>query len=79
MDLNEIRKRIDNIDDQILSLFLQRMECAEEVAEYKKEHGIPILNEAREQEILDDVEKKAGDKGSYARQLFSTLIELSKN
>ena len=35
MDLNEIRKRIDNIDDQILSLFLQRMECAEEVAEYK--------------------------------------------
>ncbi len=78
MDLNEIRKRIDNIDDQILSLFLQRMECAEEVAEYKKEHGIPILNEAREREILDDVEKKAGDKGSYARRLFETLIELSK-
>jgi len=78
MDLNQIRKRIDEIDDEMLSLFLERMECAEEVAEYKKANGLPILNRAREREILSKVREKAGDKELYAHQLFSTLMELSK-
>ena len=78
MDLNQIRKRIDEIDDEMLSLFLERMECAEEVAEYKKANGLPILNRAREREILSKVSEKAGGKELYAHQLFSTLMELSK-
>ena len=78
MELNEIRDRIDQIDDRILSLFLERMECAEEVAKYKKANNLPILNKTREREILAEVQEKAGDKALYAHQLFSTLMELSK-
>ena len=52
MELSEIRTRIDAVDEQLLKLFLERMELSEEVGRYKNEHHIPILNKAREDEIL---------------------------
>ncbi len=77
-DLSEIRKDINRIDDELIKLFSQRMECAKEVGRYKKERGIPVLNEQREREILDDVAKKGGEYGNAARLLFSNLMELSR-
>ena len=44
MELSEIREKIDAVDDQLLDLFLQRMDLSEEVAAYKNEHHLPILN-----------------------------------
>lgn len=58
-DLSEIRKDIDKIDSQLLELFKARMDCAKEVGRYKKANDIPILNQQREDEILDEVEKRA--------------------
>ena len=48
MELSEIRTKIDAVDDQLLQLFLERMDLAEEVAAYKNEHHLPILNKQRE-------------------------------
>lgn len=79
MELSEIREKIDAVDDQLLELFLQRMDLAEEVAVYKNEHNQPILNKAREREILAKVMEKAGDREQYAHHLFSTLMELSRS
>ena len=44
MELSEIREKINAVDAQLLELFLQRMDLAEEVAAYKNEHNLPILN-----------------------------------
>ena len=80
MELNELRNEINQIDDEILNLFLRRMDVAEQVADYKRDHNLPILQPAREREILKKVADKAGpDKSGYARVLFSMLIELSKS
>ena len=79
MELSEIRTRIDAVDDQLLKLFLERMELAEEVAAYKNEHHLPILNKQRECEILAKVTAKAGDKERYAYHLYSTLFELARS
>ena len=79
MDLSEIREKINLVDDQLLDLFLQRMDLAEEVAAYKNEHNQPILNKTREREILAKVMEKAGDREQYAYHLFSTLMELSRS
>ena len=79
MELSEIRTRIDAVDDQLLKLFLERMELAEEVAAYKSEHHLPILNKQREREILAKVTAKAGDKERYAYHLYSTLFELARS
>ena len=80
MDLNELRQQINCIDDELLSLFTRRMELASQVADYKREHNLPILQPAREREILKNAAEKAGPElGGYARVLFSMLMELSKS
>ena len=79
MELSEIRGQIDAIDDQMLSLFLERMRLAEEVAACKKENHLPILNRQREREILAKVTERAGDKERYAYHLYSTLFELARS
>ncbi len=79
MELSEIRARIDAVDDQLLDLFLKRMALSEEVADYKNQHNLPILNRTREREILAKVTEKAGDKERYAYHLYSTLFELARS
>lgn len=77
-DLGEIRIEIDKIDTELIELFKKRMDCAKAVGIYKKENNIPVLNENRENEILDNVEEKGGEYGSHARLLFSNIMELSR-
>ena len=79
MELSEIRTKIDAVDDQLLDLFLERMHLSEEVAAYKNEHRLPILNKERERAILAKVTEKSGDKERYAYHLFSTLFELARS
>lgn len=78
MELDEIRHKIDSIDKELIELFKQRMDCAEQVGLYKKEHNLPILNEKREQEILDSIGKKGGKYGYASQLLFSNIMELSR-
>ena len=79
MELSEIRTKIDAVDDQLLDLFLERMALSEQVAEYKNERHLPILNKQRERDILARVTEKAGEKERYVFHLFSTLFELGRS
>ena len=80
MELNELRNEINQIDGEILNLFLRRMDVAGQVADYKKANGLPIYQPQREREILKNAAAKAGpEMGGYARVLFSMLMELSKS
>lgn len=51
-NLEEIRKEISAIDEEMAKLFERRMIACRDVAEYKKEHALPVLDAAREAEIL---------------------------
>ena len=80
MDLTEYRKEIDKIDDEILTLFLKRMEVASKVADFKKENGLSTVQKGREREILQRVSEKSGAlMEDYSRILFATLMDLSKS
>lgn len=78
MDLIELRKQIDEIDEQLINLLLKRMELSKGVAQYKFERGIPVLNTKREQEILDNVAEKCGAQGEAIKTIFSTTMEASR-
>lgn len=78
MELSDIRRRIDQVDDEILSLFLQRMDLSEAVAAYKKEHQVPIWNKTREREILSRMAEKAGSRERYVYPLYTTLFQLAR-
>ena len=80
MDIHELRGEIDKIDDELVKLFTQRMDVAAQIADYKKEHNLPILVPAREREKLADVAQKAGpEMANYTRVLYSMLFELSRS
>ncbi|MDE6013641.1 MAG: chorismate mutase [Anaeroplasmataceae bacterium] len=50
--LEEARVKIDEIDSGLRDLFVKRMQVVIDVAKYKKENGLPILNEERELEVI---------------------------
>ncbi len=85
MDLSQIREDIDRIDSQLVPLLCERLGCSEKVAEYKAQNGIPVLNEKREQEVVDAVAAASDrldvDGRGYGRAnslVYSTVMEVSR-
>ena len=78
--LEENRVNIDRIDMELTHLIEERMETAGQIAAYKKEHGLPVLDAARERSKLLQV---AGMSGDLFRddilQLYGVILELSRS
>jgi 4-amino-4-deoxychorismate mutase len=49
--LGKFRERLDPIDEQIARLLGERFQICREVAEYKSEHGIPMMQPERVAEV----------------------------
>ena len=52
-NLEKARKEIGEIDKNIAILFERRMQEAKRVALYKKEHGLPVVDSAREESLIE--------------------------
>ena len=79
LDLNKLREEINETDRQIVELFRKRMDIAANVAEYKKERGLPVLDAARERALLEKISDMAGEEfDGYARTLYRTMLDVSK-
>ncbi len=59
--LTKARNEINEIDAQMAELFVRRMRAAAEVAAYKKEHALPILDAAREEQVVQNNAKLVED------------------
>ena len=78
-DIKEIRKEINGIDEELVKLFRRRLEIVEDVAKSKRERRAPVLDPAREREILYRVAGEVGPEyENGARLLFSTLFGISQ-
>jgi chorismate mutase len=55
-DLEDLRKRIDLLDESLVRLLNARAACALEIGRLKREMGIPIYQPAREAEVLKNVQ-----------------------
>ncbi len=51
--LEEARKIINEVDSKMAELFVKRMKAVETVFEYKKEFGLPILDQSREDAVIE--------------------------
>ena len=78
--LEELRVRLDEIDDQIVNLYEQRMEICAHVGEYKIQTGKMVLDRQREKEKLENVAGKASNpfnkKG--VTELYEQLMSMSR-
>ena len=80
MDLQTYRKQLDEIDEQLVSLFQQRMNISSDIAAYKKEHNIPVLDASREREKLSAVcARVTPELRNYTSVLYSSIFELSRS
>ena len=80
MELSDYRKRLDEIDEEILHLFSERMDIAVEIASWKQENSLPVLDARREKEKLQRIEEMSDPELSdYSFTLFSMLMELSRS
>lgn len=80
MDIKDLRNEIDSIDRQLVKLFTDRMKIAEQVADYKRANNLPVLDAERERQLLNKVSDLAGEEfETYARVLFTTIMDLSKS
>ena len=80
MVLQEIRNRIDAIDDELVQLFARRMDCSREVALAKQQSARPIRDHARERAIVNRLTAAAGDGlAPYVRALYAQIFDLSRS
>ncbi len=80
MDLSDYRKELDRIDEKMLSLFTERMQLSSEIAEYKRENSLPVLDLRREREKLARIEEMSPTEYSdYCFTLFSMIMALSRS
>ena len=78
-DLNELRGKLDDIDNSILDLFEERIATCREIGNIKRETGTDVYVPAREEEKLQKVKELAGfESRPYVETLFKTLMDLSK-
>lgn len=81
MDLQELRQQINEIDAELVPLFLKRMGVSLEVAKYKQAHNKPVLDKTRERELLKKVSEMTDDAdlSLYTRLLYSEIMGLSRS
>ncbi|MDP4118640.1 MAG: chorismate mutase [Bacillota bacterium] len=80
MDLSQIRKEIDEIDESLVKLFEKRMQTVRKVAEYKAEKGMAVMNSKREREIINSLTGKVSPElVTYTKILYNTLFDVSRS
>ena len=78
--IHELRKQIDELDNQLMNLLAKRMRVCREIGQYKKEHNMTVLQHLRYSEILD----KRGAQGAlcgmgadFVKKIFESVHEES--
>lgn len=51
-DISNMRAEIDSIDEKLVELFEKRMETVLEIAEYKRNNNMDVLDCSRENEVI---------------------------
>lgn len=78
--IHELRKQIDEIDNQLMELLAKRMRVCREIGQYKKEHNMTVLQTVR----YNEIQNKRGAQGTlcgmdpdFVRKVFEEIHEES--
>lgn len=80
MDIQDMRTKIDEIDDEIMQLIISRMKTCGEIAAHKKENNLPLYDSSNPQEKLKTIMESTDDSlRSYAYMMYSFLFDLGQS
>jgi chorismate mutase len=80
--MNELRAKIDVLDDALLEILGKRMDISRQMGKTKKENNVQVFQSNRWEQILAEVEKKAAEKGlskEFIEKTFKAIHEESIN
>ena len=78
--LDNLRKNIDNIDEQLVELITKRIEIVKKIGEFKKQNNLPIVDKNRFENVLEKVEKTAIQQGlspDFVKELYEVIHKYS--
>ena len=80
-DLEDLRKRIDLLDQSLVKLLNARAACALEIGRLKREMKMAIYQPAREAEVLQNVERANLGPLDHAamKRLFERIIDEARH
>ena len=78
--LQEYRKEIEEIDQQLFELLCKRMNVSSKIGQYKKEANLPIFDAKREEELKEKNLLHVEEKYRFAcSEVFELILKLSKD
>ena len=75
-----LRQQIDRINDELLELLARRMRVSCEIGQYKKEHHMPVIQQTRYKELMEQLVKNGEDlgmSGDFIRTVLAAIHEES--
>ena len=79
-NIDELRVRIDEMDNELLDLLANRMKVVDEIGMYKKQNNITILQSGRWEKILEKVFEKGSKKdldNEFLEKVFKAIHQAS--
>ena len=79
--IDELRKAIDELDEEILNLLSKRKDFVRKVAKLKENLGLPVFDKRREEEILKSISNRAKQLGldvHSVSNIFGAIFQGSK-
>lgn len=78
--IEELRSKIDAIDDKIAALYLERQAVVREIGEEKAANRKAVADPSREKKIIARVTKQADESQKmYLKRVFETIMETSRS
>ncbi|HET9956539.1 MAG TPA: chorismate mutase [Polyangiaceae bacterium] len=80
IDLDGLRRAIDDVDRRLLDLVTERVRLVLAVGEYKRQHGLAVYDPERERRVLDRLSQAASPPldADTVRRVFERLIDESR-
>ncbi len=78
-EVDPLREEIDRLNEEILDKLRERVMVALRIGEAKRRHGLPVVDRAREERVLDHVDGLAAERGldpEAVRRVFREIIAL---
>lgn len=75
--LEDLRSEITKIDSRIAELLIERFRKCKEIGEHKKENGLPLIDERREEELTKRLSEKLSKEGinpAFAKQFYRLVL-----
>lgn len=79
--LEELRRQIDEIDNELLAMLAKRQNVVKQVGEYKAKHKIEVLDAKREEYLRgfhQQLSARYNLSFSFIKELFALIMEESK-